>query len=34
MITEYKTKDGYKYCFTVPSGMLVLRRDNHIFIKR
>ena len=32
MITEYKTKDGYKYCFTVPSGMLVLRRDNHIFI--
>lgn len=32
MITEYNTVDGYKYCFTVPSGMLVLRRDNHIFI--
>lgn len=24
--------DGYKYCFEVPSGMLVLRRDNKIFI--
>lgn len=24
--------DGYKYCFTVPSGMLVLRRDNCINI--
>lgn len=32
MITEYKNHDGYKYCFTVSSGMLVLRRDNHIFI--
>jgi len=31
-ITEYKTIDGYKYCFTVPSGMLVLRRNNKIFI--
>ena len=29
---EYKTLDGYKYCFTVPSGMLVLRRNNRIFI--
>ncbi len=28
----YKTKDGFKYCFTVPSGMLVLRRNNKIFI--
>ena len=26
------TKDGYKYCFTVPSGMLILRKDNCIFI--
>lgn len=26
------TIDGYKYCFTVPSGMLVLRRKNCIFI--
>jgi len=29
---KYKTIDGYKYCFTVPSGMLVLRRNNRIFI--
>lgn len=25
------TKDGYKYCFTVDSGMLVLRNNNKIF---
>lgn len=31
-ITKYKTIDGYKYCFTVSSGMLVLRRNNRIFI--
>lgn len=31
-ITDYKTKDGYKYCFTVPSGMLVLRREGRINI--
>ena len=31
-INEVKTKDGYKYCFTVDSGMLVLRRNNNIFI--
>jgi len=31
-ITPYKTIDGYEYCFTVPSHMLVLRRDNKIFI--
>lgn len=30
--TEYMTKDGYEYCFTVPSHMLVLRRNNKIFI--
>ena len=30
--TDYKTLDGYKYCFSVPSGMLVLRRDNAINI--
>lgn len=29
---KYKTIDGYKYCFTVNSGMLVLRRNNKIFI--
>lgn len=26
------TTDGYKYCFTVPSSMLVLRREGQIFI--
>lgn len=31
-IIDYKTKDGYKYCFTVPSGMLVLRREGRINI--
>lgn len=31
-IVECKPKDGFKYCFTVPSGMLVLRRNNKIFI--
>lgn len=29
---EYKTKDGFMYCFRVPSGMLVLRRNNKIFV--
>lgn len=29
---DYKTKDGFKYCFTVPSGMLVLRREGAINI--
>lgn len=28
----YKTKDGYKYCFTVATGALVLRRNGNIFI--
>ena len=32
MFEDYKTKDGYKYCFTVPSGMLVLRRNGAINI--
>ena len=31
-IETYKTKDGFDYCFTVPSGMLVLRRNNCVFI--
>ena len=31
-LNPYKTKDGFKYCFTVDSGMLVLRRNNNIFI--
>lgn len=29
---EYKTLDGYKYCFVVPSGMLALRREGRINI--
>ena len=28
----YKTLDGFKYCFMVDSGMLVLRRNGRIFI--
>ena len=32
LIEEYKTKDGYKYCFSVPSEMLVLRRNKKIFV--
>jgi DNA polymerase III delta prime subunit len=31
-IKEVNTKDGYEYCFKVPSSFLVLRRDNKIFI--
>lgn len=31
-IEKYKTIDGYEYCFTVPSHMLVLRRNDKIFI--
>lgn len=27
-----KSNDGYKYCFTVETGMLILRRNNKIFI--
>lgn len=31
-ISTYKTLDGYKYCFSVDSGMLVLRRNGRIFV--
>ena len=31
-VSQYKTKDGYKYCFTMPLGTLILRRNNKIFI--
>ena len=31
-IVQVPTTDGFKYCFTVPSGMLVLRRKGCIFI--
>lgn len=29
---EVPTQDGYKYCFTVPTGMWVMRRDNKILV--
>lgn len=31
-ITKVQTIDGFKYCFTVPSHMLILRRENCIFV--
>jgi hypothetical protein len=31
-INKVESKDGYKYCFTMPFGTLVLRRNNQIFI--
>lgn len=31
-INQYETKDGYEYCFNVPSHALVLRRNNKIFV--
>lgn len=31
-ITEYQTLDGYKYCFTVSTGMFVARRKGSVFI--
>lgn len=31
-MSEYKTLDGFKYCFDVDTGMLVLRRNGKIFI--
>lgn len=31
-IEEYTTIDGYEYCFTMPSGMWVMRRKNKICI--
>ena len=31
-VTEEAPEDGYKYCFTVPSSFLVLRRNNKIFV--
>lgn len=32
IVQDYIPVDGYKYCFTVPTGALVLRRNNQIFI--
>lgn len=31
-VKEVKTADGFKYCFTVPSNNLVLRRNGCVFI--
>ena len=31
-INKVKSIDGFQYCFSVPSGMLVLRRNNNVFI--
>lgn len=31
-VNTIKTTDGYKYCFTVPTGFLVLRRNKNLFI--
>lgn len=31
-IQDYKTLDGYKYCFTVPSHIWVMRRNGRILI--
>jgi len=31
-IETIESPDGFKYCFTVPSGMLVLRRGGRIFV--
>lgn len=32
LVKEAKPSDGYKYCFTVPTHALVLRRNGRIFI--
>lgn len=32
LVEEVIPEDGYKYCFTVPSHALVLRRNNKIFV--
>lgn len=31
-IVPHKTRDGYEYCFRVPTGFLVLRRNGNVFI--
>lgn len=31
-ISEVNTEDGFKYCFTVATGMLVLRRNGKVFV--
>ena len=31
-VAPYEAKDGMMYCFSVPSGMLVLRRNDRVFV--
>ena len=31
-ISEFVPSDNKMYCFTVPSGMLLLRRNNRVFV--
>ena len=31
-MTPFESKDGFMYCFSVPSGVLVLRRNNRVFV--
>ena len=31
-VSVFKTEDNFKYCFSVPSSMLILRRNGKIFI--
>jgi len=31
-VTRVPSADGYKYCFTVPSSYLILRRDDRVFV--
>jgi predicted phage terminase large subunit-like protein len=31
-VTEVQSEDGFKYCFTVDTGMLVVRVNNRVFI--
>ena len=31
-VTPYEADDGFMYCFSVPSGMLLLRRNNQVFV--
>ena len=31
-VTPFESTDGFMYCFSVPSGMLLLRRNNRVFV--
>lgn len=32
VVEPFNSPDGFMYCFSVPSGMLVLRRNNRVFV--